>query len=161
MDAGRTIIETLRDSFTCYSGEPLPIQDDARSADAAFRGRDILMERVIGAAAGNYGYSLAYAREAEARLQNFMLSEEKDRAGVAGFADKAQQLMEQLMERDAQAAWLCAIVQGAVEAYEHITGKSYTLYVPVDRAKEKARTDEQKAVVADRLAAFLAARKRD
>lgn len=157
-DAGRAMIITTAASFGCYEAQPLPL--DERDELSAMKGRDILLERLIGAIAGNYGYALAYADAATERLKAHMASEEADRDGVAGFASKAERLMEQLMERDAQAAWLCDIITGATEEFLTVTGAPFKLYQPVDRKAEVVRTAEQKAAIASNINSFLANRGR-
>lgn len=155
--SGQDTMAMLAASFSAHEGTPMPL--DERAAQTAMKGRDILLERVIGAMTGNYGYSLAYANAASDRLRDFLGTEERDRDAVAGFASKCEQLMEAAMERDAQTAWLCDVIQGATEAFLDITGSPYKLYVASSRAKEVERTDEQKKLVADNMAKFLASRR--
>lgn len=156
-DAGRSMIMEIAASFGQFDGTPMPADD--RFRDNQDRGRNILLERIIGGMTGNFGYALAYADAAANRLADYAQTEERDRDGVAGFASKAERLLEAAMERDAQAAWIGWIIKGAAEAFEETTGSPFKLYVPADPERNRVRTEAEVKKVASSMADFLAARR--
>lgn len=158
-NAGRDAVGSMFAAYHSYSGQPLPVETD-RQEMAMKRSRDILLDRVIGAMCGNYGYALAYADAAAMRARAHAQTEESDKDGPAGWESRLMQLMETAQERDATAAWLCDMIHGATEAYSELTGERFKLYQAPDKTKTAERLKDARGQVAERLAAFLAKRDR-
>ena len=105
----------------------------------------IHLQRVVGAnvssaygAAMFYGTKLGEARRLTSSLSND--DRDEDRAGVAGFESKAERARLFAAEMGLQAYALMAAAEGAVSAYEHITGETWKPYeAPVAGATSVAR----------------------
>jgi hypothetical protein len=98
----------------------------------------IHLQRIVGAyvasahgAAAFYGEKVSGARNLTARLAND--DRDEDRGGPVGFEDRASRARRFAAETGLQAFALLAAAQGAVGAFEHITGDAWQPYRgPVD-----------------------------
>lgn len=155
-EAGRAMLHQLADSFALMDGADLPLDDfQQRSRE---RSRVTMLDRIPQGLASSYGYAWAFADAEAERLSAHMANEEADAEGIAGFASRTHTLMLNVMERDAQAAWLADVIHGATDAFTELTGEEFKIRPPADRGMA-VRTEEQAKAVAAGAAAFLARRK--
>jgi len=95
----------------------------------------IHLQRVVGSWVGSaygaaqfYGSKVSQARDLTMASQND--ERDEDRAGVAGFAGKAERARFFAAEIGLQSYALLAAAEGAVSAYVHITGEDWKPYEP-------------------------------
>ena len=85
------------------------------------------------------------AKVAEAKRANAKLhcdARDEDLPGVAGFASRAQRTREFAAQLAMQAMTLLAAAEGAVQAFEHLTGDSWRPYMPTPAVSLDRRAGE-------------------
>ncbi|MEK1852491.1 MAG: hypothetical protein AAAC48_11620 [Phyllobacterium sp.] len=116
----------------------------------------IHMQRIAGSFVGSaygagqfYSRSVTQARDLTARLSNDMRDEDLD--GPVGFDSRAQRKREFAADMGLQAHVLRMAAEGAVAAYEHITGEAWK---PYERLAENTGTSVDQKAAALQIAAF-------
>lgn len=116
----------------------------------------IHMQRIAGSFVGSaygagqfYSRSVTQARDLTARLSNDMRDEDLD--GPVGFDSRAQRKREFAADMGLQAHVLRMAAEGAVAAYEDITGE---VWKPYERLAENTGTSVDQKAAALQIAAF-------
>jgi hypothetical protein len=120
------------------------------------RAMQIHMQRIAGSFVGSaygagqfYSHSVTQARDLTARLSNGMRDEDLD--GPVGFDSRAQRKREFAADMGLQAHVLRMAAEGAVAAYEDITGE---VWKPYERLAENTGTSVDQKAAALQIAAF-------
>jgi hypothetical protein len=120
------------------------------------RAMQIHMQRIAGSFVGSaygagqfYSHSVTQARDLTARLSNDMRDEDLD--GPVGFDSQAQRKREFAADMGLQAHVLRMAAEGAVAAYEDITGE---VWKPYERLAENTGTSVDQKAAALQIAAF-------
>jgi hypothetical protein len=117
----------------------------------------IFMQRVVGSfVSGAYGAAQFYGnKKSDAlALHNKLLNDapDEDRDPVAGFESRAERAAIFAAEMGLQAYAMMAAAEGAVSAYEHITGdvwRPYESSMPATPTTQRRSADEMRAALED------------
>ena len=106
--------------------EPLDVQTNPKAMQ-------IHLQRIVGAFVSSaYGAAMFYGNKVSDARRETMASEndhrDEDRTGVAGFESKAERARLFAARMGLQAYALLAAAEGAVSAYEHVTGETWKPY---------------------------------
>lgn len=121
------------------------------------RALEIFLQRIVASfVSGAYGASQFYGnkRSDALALHSKLLNDDRDedRLGVAGFESKAQRASMFAAELGLQAYAMLAAADGAVQAYEHVTGsvwKPYESAMPATPTTQTRSAEAQRAALAD------------
>lgn len=106
--------------------EPLDVETNTKAMQ-------IHLQRIVGAFVSSaYGAAMFYGNKVSDARRETMASEndyrDEDRDGVAGFDSKAERARLFAARMGLQAYALLAAAEGAVSAYEHVTGETWKPY---------------------------------
>ena len=134
------------------------IRDGAAALADTLNERALAMhlQRIVGSFVGSaygagkfYSEKVTQARDLTAKIAND--DRDEDRDGVSGFDSKATRARSFAGEMGIQAATLLAAAEGALDAYEHLTGETWKPYD--SRRPDNTRTVSRRAA-AEEMDAF-------
>ncbi|MHB0671577.1 Hypothetical protein HVPorG_03927 (plasmid) [Roseomonas mucosa] len=134
------------------------IRDGAAALTDTLNERALAMhlQRIVGAFVGSaygagkfYSDKVTQARDLTAKIANE--DRDEDREGVSGFDSRATRARQFAAEMGIQAATLLAAAEGALDAYEHLTGETWKPYDT--RRPDNTRTVSRRAA-AEEMDAF-------
>jgi hypothetical protein len=139
-------IREATEEHIALSAKLLPLSDKAL---------EMHLQRVVGSFVGSafgagqfYSSKVSQAREITARLSND--DRDEDRDGVSGFDSRAERARNFAADMGLQAHALLCAAQGAVSAYEHLTGQEWRPY----EAQQPSYQQVSRASAAAQMAAF-------